>query len=59
MFRRRPGTSASAGNLAAAAGFGSLRPVGPELALPPGFRYTSFGRAGTPMSDGLPNPDRP
>ncbi|WP_232292087.1 alkaline phosphatase PhoX [Frankia sp. QA3] len=41
---------------AAPAGFGALRPAGPELALPPGFRYASFGRAGAPMSDGLPTP---
>jgi len=33
-----------------------LRPAGPELSLPRGFSYTTFGRAGTPMSDGLPTP---
>jgi secreted PhoX family phosphatase len=35
---------------------GKLHPAGPELALPKGFTYTTFGRAGTPMSDGLATP---
>jgi uncharacterized protein len=35
---------------------GPLRPAGAELALPEGFRYTTFGRAGAPMSDGLTTP---
>jgi secreted PhoX family phosphatase len=38
-------------------GYGApqIRP-GKKLALPKGFRYVSFGRAGTKMSDGLPTP---
>ena len=35
---------------------GGLEPAGPELSLPPGFSYTTFGRAGTPMDDGIPTP---
>jgi uncharacterized protein len=35
---------------------GRLRPAGPELALPKGFTYTTFGRAGEPMDDGLATP---
>jgi secreted PhoX family phosphatase len=35
---------------------GRLLPAGQELALPKGFTYTTFGRAGTPMSDGLTTP---
>ena len=44
------------------AGYGPLAPVADEstglplLQLPPGFRYRSFGWAGTPMADGLPTP---
>jgi secreted PhoX family phosphatase len=37
-------------------GYGRLAKAGRELALPPGFSYTTFGRVGTPMSDGLPTP---
>ena len=37
-------------------GYGPLRPAGPELALPQGFRYTTFGAAGSRMSDGLRTP---
>lgn len=42
--------------------YGPLRPAAAEnsgerfLALPEGFRYTVFGRAGDPMSDGSPTP---
>jgi len=39
-----------------APGYGPLRPAGPELALPEGFRYVKFGVEGTPMSDGSPTP---
>jgi uncharacterized protein len=39
-----------------AAPLGPLRPAGPELALPKGFSYRTFGRAGETMSDGLPTP---
>ncbi|MGH7540932.1 MAG: alkaline phosphatase PhoX [Gemmatimonadota bacterium] len=37
-------------------GYGPLEPAGPELALPPGFRYVRFGVEGDPMSDGRPTP---
>ncbi|SOD74868.1 hypothetical protein SAMN05892883_4061 [Jatrophihabitans sp. GAS493] len=37
-------------------GYGPLSPAGPDLALPRGFSYRSFGAAGTRMSDGLPTP---
>lgn len=36
--------------------YGSLRPAGPELALPEGFRYRAFGREGEVMSDGIATP---
>src|SRR4051794_11008999 len=37
-------------------GFGPLTPAGPELALPAGFSYRTFGAAGRRMSDGLATP---
>jgi secreted PhoX family phosphatase len=37
-------------------GYGPLYNAGPDLALPKGFSYTTFGRAGSRMSDGLPTP---
>ena len=37
-------------------GYGPLRRAGKELALPKGFSYTTFGRVGTTMTDGLPTP---
>ncbi|HUF13425.1 MAG TPA: alkaline phosphatase PhoX [Longimicrobiales bacterium] len=37
-------------------GYGPLRPAGPELELPEGFRYAKFGVQGDRMSDGLPTP---
>ncbi len=40
-------------------GYGPLRPAGPELALPEGFRYTRFGQAGSIMNDGIPTPLAP
>jgi len=40
------------------ADYGPLRPAGPELALPEGFRYVRFGETGTPLSDGTPTPGR-
>ncbi|MGZ8376735.1 MAG: alkaline phosphatase PhoX [Gemmatirosa sp.] len=40
-----------------AGGYGPLRPAGPELALPEGFRYTVLSRAGQPMADGRPTPN--
>ena len=46
----------SAGPGSSARGLGPLRKAGRELALPPGFSYTAFGRVGAPMSDGLPTP---
>ncbi len=36
--------------------YGPLRPAGPELALPEGFRYKKLGVQGSIMSDGLPTP---
>ena len=30
--------------------------AGPELALPPGFTYKTFGVFGSPMRDGFPTP---
>lgn len=45
-----------AGRLRAAGGYGPLRPAGPELALPEGFRYVRFGAEGQPMSNGRPAP---
>jgi secreted PhoX family phosphatase len=41
----------------AAAGYGPLRPAGPHLDLPDGFRYVRFSAAGDRMSDGRPTPD--
>ncbi len=38
-------------------GYGPLRPAGPELALPEGFRYWVLSEIGQPMSDGSPTPD--
>jgi secreted PhoX family phosphatase len=47
----------SADRLAGKPGYGPLvDDAGPVLMLPAGFRYVSFGRAGTPMSDGLATP---
>jgi hypothetical protein len=40
-------------------GYGPLRPAGPELALPDGFRYTRFGESGSIMDDGIPTPLAP
>ncbi|KPM52293.1 hypothetical protein ACG83_28220 [Frankia sp. R43] len=50
------GGTASGGTGSGSAGFGALRKAGPELALPPGFSYRSFGAAGSRMSDGLATP---
>ncbi|HEU5322744.1 MAG TPA: alkaline phosphatase PhoX, partial [Methylomirabilota bacterium] len=47
------------------AGYGRLASRAAEntgqalLALPAGFRYTVFGRAGSPLSDGRPTPGAP
>lgn len=38
-------------------GYGDLVPAGPELALPPGFRYDVVSASGQPMSDGTPTPN--
>ncbi len=43
---------------AAEGSYGTLRPAGPDLALPPGFQYRRFGIAGDVMSDGRPTPAR-
>lgn len=40
------------------AGYGPLRPAGPDLALPEGFSYTAFGVEGSAMSDGSITPGR-
>jgi secreted PhoX family phosphatase len=37
-------------------GYGSLRPAGPELALPDGFSYEVLSFTGKPMSDGNATP---
>jgi secreted PhoX family phosphatase len=37
-------------------GYGPLKPAGPDLSLPHGFSYVSFGAAGSRMSDGLKTP---
>src|SRR5687768_12812219 len=37
-------------------GYGPLRPAGPELALPEGFRYKVLSFTGKPMSDSVPTP---
>jgi secreted PhoX family phosphatase len=37
-------------------GYGPLHKAGPELALPKGFSYVTFGAAGSRMSDGLKTP---
>ena len=37
-------------------GYGDLVPAGPELALPPGFRYVVLSRQGDPLSDGRVTP---
>ncbi|MHA3702578.1 PhoX family protein [Jatrophihabitans sp. YIM 134969] len=37
-------------------GWGPLVPAGPELDLPRGFSYRSFGASGSTMSDGRPTP---
>ncbi|HSA56519.1 MAG TPA: alkaline phosphatase PhoX [Gemmatimonadaceae bacterium] len=36
--------------------YGELVSAGPELALPPDFKYVMFGAEHTPMSDGTPTP---
>ena len=38
-------------------GYGPLRRVGAELALPAGFTYTVVSTAGRPMTDGNPTPN--
>ncbi len=45
--------AAAAGN----AGYGPLRPAGPDLELPAGFRYVRFSAAGERMSNGQRTPD--
>jgi secreted PhoX family phosphatase len=47
----------SSDRLAGKPGYGPLvSDAGAALALPAGFRYVAFGRAGTPMSDGIETP---
>lgn len=50
----RPRVTASIGD----GGYGPLRDVGPELALPAGFSYRVIGVEGSIMSDGHPTPGR-
>jgi secreted PhoX family phosphatase len=40
-------------------GYGPLKPAGPVLELPEGFRYVRFGDAGSPMDNGAPTPPYP
>ncbi|HZI39130.1 MAG TPA: alkaline phosphatase PhoX, partial [Acidimicrobiia bacterium] len=37
-------------------GYGPLKPAGPILDLPEGFRYIRFGDEGSPMEEGRPTP---
>jgi uncharacterized protein len=37
-------------------GYGPLKPAGPILELPAGFRYIRFGDEGSPMEGGVPTP---
>ena len=37
-------------------GYGPLKPAGPVLELPEGFRYIRFGDEGSPMDGGVPTP---
>ncbi len=37
-------------------GYGPLKPAGPVLELPEGFRYVRFGEEGSPMAGGVPTP---
>ena len=37
-------------------GYGPLKPAGPVLDLPEGFRYIRFGDEGSPMANGKPTP---
>ena len=52
----RFGAHAGGGKAARSPGYGPLRPAGPELALPDGFRYLRFAVDGEPMTDGSPTP---
>ena len=42
-------TNGGAGAQGAPLSYGPLLPVGPDLMLPPGFRYVAFGEAGQPL----------
>ncbi len=48
--------AAAAGKPRPTDGYGPLHKAGPELALPKGFSYVTFGAAGSRMSDGLKTP---
>lgn len=52
----RATAGARVGPVTAGDGYGPLRPAGPELALPEGFKYAVLGRSGVAMSDGNPTP---
>ncbi|WP_419950706.1 alkaline phosphatase PhoX [Candidatus Palauibacter sp.] len=53
---RGPSAPGPAHPAAGSAGYGPLRPAGPELALPEGFSYAVLSVEGRPMSDGRPTP---
>ena len=52
------GASSSSSTIGKAVG-GGLVVAGPELALPPGFTYKTFGAFGSPMQDGFTTPPIP
>ena len=52
------GASSSSSAIGKAVG-GGLVVAGPELALPPGFTYKTFGAFGSPMQDGFTTPPIP
>jgi uncharacterized protein len=51
-----PSAAVARQSAAAADGYGPLVKAGKELALPKGFRYRTFGRVGSMMSDGIATP---
>jgi secreted PhoX family phosphatase len=55
MARSSSGLAAASKPLGASVG-GGLVVAGPELALPAGFTYKTFGAFGSPMQDGFPTP---
>lgn len=55
LARSSSGLAHASRPLGAAVG-GGLDVAGPELALPPGFTYKTFGHFGSAMQDGFPTP---